>query len=220
MRSSSERGQTSSQKALMFVSGNDCTHPTFTILETCGHTLARRLYEECTCGYGHDSGQYTRCDSCTFLFAIAVPDAISILFVSMLLFDLFVLLHFYLFIVMCVFLFAIAVPSAISIIFVYMLLCDLFVLLHIYLFIVMFVHLALVLTFLSVLLHLRLVLFLGWCLFVTLHVCLFVAMFVQQDITLLCLSVFLFLRVNVLLHFCLFRLLRLLILLLCLCRAR
>merc|ERR1719401_3039708 len=102
MRSSSERGQTSSQKALMFVSGNDCTHPTFTFLETCGHTFARRLYKECTCGYGHDSGQYTRCDSCTFLFAIAVPDAISILFVSMLLCELFVLLHIYLFIVLLV----------------------------------------------------------------------------------------------------------------------
>merc|ERR1719379_2085447 len=105
----------------------------------------------------------------------------------MLLFDLFALLHIYLFIVMCAFLFAIAVPSAISIVFVYMLLSDLFVLLHIYLFVVMFVHLALVLTFLSVLLHLRLVLFLGWCLFVTLHVCIFVAMLVQQDIALLCL---------------------------------
>merc|ERR1719277_133379 len=127
--------------------------PKLRILATCHHTLARRLYKECTCGNGHDSGQYARWDSCTFLFAIAFTDAISILFV-------------------------------------YMLLRDLFVFLHIYLFIIMFVHLALVLTFLSVLLHLRLVLF-CWCLVATLHVCLFVAMLVQQDIALLCLSVFL-----------------------------
>merc|ERR1719277_2572190 len=115
--------------------------PKLRILATCHHTLARRLYKECTCGNGHDSGQYSRWDSCTFLFAIAFTDAISILFVSMLLCGLIVLLHIYLFIVMSTFLFAIAVLDAIGILLVSMLLCDLFVLLHIYLFIVMFVQL-------------------------------------------------------------------------------